>query len=148
MEELTTGQRMPLFKLVRYQQESNHEIVFSVGQGWDIEIKSWDKRTTEEPPIIKMPKEIFELWKECGYIAFSERGLGGGSFAYSVPTFVLKQEALDYESFMRKPGVIRSIIKLWQGLIEDVPSLVWGIVGGVGSAVITIIVLNWFGLKP
>jgi len=75
-------------------------------------------------------------------------GLGGGSLAYSVQTFVLKKEALDYEIFMHKPKLIRDIIQLWQGLIEDVPSLVWGIVGGVGSAVITIIVLKWLGFNP
>jgi hypothetical protein len=148
MEELTAGQRAPLFQLVRYQRESKQEIVFATGQGWDIEIRAWDKLTTEEKPIAIVPREILTLWGEHDYIAFSERGLGGGPLAYGVPTFVLKQEALDYESFMRKPGVIRGILKMWQGLVEDIPSLVWGIVGGVVGGTVTAIVLKWLGLKP
>ncbi len=144
MAELTTGQREPLFQLVRCQRELKQEIVFAVGQGWDLEIRLWDKRAIEEKPIARVPKEIIDLWRESGYIALSERGVGGGSFAYDTTTFLLKQEALDYESFMRKPRVIRGIVKLWRSLVKDVPSLVWGIVGGL----VTVIVLNWLGLKP
>ncbi len=148
MEELTTSQRETLFELVGYQRTSKQDIVFSAGEGWDIEIRPWDKRTTEEKPIVCIPKEVLDLWKESGYVAFSERGVGGGPLAYNISTFILKQEALDYESLMRKPGVVRAVVKVWRGLVEDVPSLVWGIVGGVASATVTVIVLNWLGLKP
>lgn len=147
-EELTDGQRELLFQLVRYQRDLKKEIVFAVGQGWDLEIRPWDERTTEEELIVRVPKEIVELWNRGSYIALSERGVGGGPFAYDLSTFVLKQEALDYETLMRQPKVLRSIVKLWRGLVEDVPSLVWGIVGGVVGAVVTAIVSSWLGLNP
>jgi hypothetical protein len=49
---------------------------------------------------------------------------------------------------MRKPAVIRSLIKLWKALVDDIPSLVWGIVGGVVSAIITVIAMKFLGLTP
>lgn len=147
IEKLTDGQRELLFQLVRYQRNSKKEIVFAVGQGWDLEIRPWDERTTEEDPIVRVPKEIVELWNRGNCIALLERGIGGGSFVCDVSTFVLKQESLDYETFMCKPKVLRSIVKLWRGLVEDVPSLVWGIVGGVVGAVVTAIVSSWLGLN-
>lgn len=148
MEDLTVGQHEPLFQLVRHQQECKQEIVFALGQGWEVEVQSWDKRTTNDEPIVRVPREIFELWREYNYVTTSERGVGGGSLGYEVSTFMLNKKALDYESFMRKPRIIRGMIKLWQGLVEDVPSLVWGIIGGVVSAVITVMASNWLGLNP
>lgn len=102
----------------------------------------WNKRTSEAA-FVQVPKEVFEVWVENKYIAVSERGIGSGPIASSIPTFVLRQEALDYESFMRKPRFIRNIIRLWEKLVEDVPSLIWGIIGGT----ITVIILKLLGLN-
>ena len=152
MEELTAGQREPLFELVRYQRDCRKESVFAACGGWDVEIQSWDKRAAEEEPIVRVPTEVLELWRETGYVAFSERGIGSSYLGASIPTFVLKQASLDYDTFMRNPEWIRWIIKLWLGVVGDMLVLVGGIVGGVVSgvigAVVTVIILNRFGLAP
>lgn len=140
MEKLTIGQREPLFQLVRYQKKSKTEMIFAVMNGW--EIVPWDERTSEAV-IVRVPQEAFEIWGESRYIAVSERGIGGGPIASSILTFVLRQEALDYESFMHKPRLIRNTIRLWEKMVEDVPSLIWGIVIGI----MTVIILKWLGLS-
>lgn len=140
MEELTSGQREPLFQLVRHQQKSKTEVIFAVSGGWDLEITPWSERTSK---ITHIPKETLEVWTESNYITASEREIGGGPLASSILTFALRQEALEYENFMRKPRLIRGIVRLWGKLAEDIPSLVWGVVGGT----MTVIILKLLGLS-
>ncbi len=72
---------------------------------------------------------------------------GGGPFSYTLETFILQQEALDYESFMKNPKLIRNLIGLWRRLVDDMPSLVWGFIGGSFSGIATALVLKWLGVK-
>jgi len=148
MIELTEGQRKPLFELVKFQKTQKRDFVFAIRAGWDYEVRTWEKHTDEGEPIMRVPMEFFELWSKNNYIEYSQRGVGGGPFASQISTFILRQEVIDYESFMRKPAVIRSLIKLWKALVDDIPSLVWGIVGGVVSAIITVIAMKFLGLTP
>lgn len=143
MKELTRGQREPLFQLVRYQLSSKNENVFAVTGGWDSEIRLWRAQDI----LARIPRETLEVWGGNDYVTISERMIGGGNSASGVTTFVLRQEAMDYESFMRKPQLIRVIIILWNKLFEDIPSLVWGVIGGSASSIITVFVLKWLGVK-
>jgi hypothetical protein len=145
MIELTPGQRQPLFELVSYQQKSGREQVFAVRSGWEAEIVAWDG-LSEQAPIVTVPRELAELWSQKDLVHLSTRSLGGGPFAYDVQSIVLREEALKYESWMRQPPIVRSLVTLWRSLVEDVPSLVWGIVGGVVGSIATTAVSRWMGL--
>jgi len=147
MVELTPGQREFLFQLVRYQQKSQLEIVFAMRGGWDAEVLAWDAFLEGgQQPLIIIHREVVDVWAQSGLIHVSKRALGGGPFAYDVATFVLRKEALDYDEWMRKPAIVRGLITTWRRLVEDVPSLVWGVFGGVIGSIATALISRWAGL--
>jgi hypothetical protein len=142
MRELTLGQREPLFQLVRYQEKYKKEIVFGVSGG---EIFAWEHRRQEDA-LPQVPNKVVGIWADNGYVHTSRRTVAGGPFTRDYDTFVLGQEALDYENWMGKPATIRSLITFWRKLVEDVPSLIWGVLGGVAGSILTTLVSGRLGL--
>lgn len=144
IKELTPGQRGPLFELVKYQEKSHREVVFHGSFGWEMNVSSWSKwrESDDEEIIVTVPRETLGIWAENNYVFISTRQVGAGPMGYDATAFVLQQDALNYEGFMRKPHVVRVLITLWDKLIDDIPSLVWGILGGTASALI----LYWLGV--
>jgi len=142
MQELTKAQREPLFELVRFQQDLKQEPVFHVSGGGEVRIFP-NRYCRPEQAIVEIPREIVEMWADAEYVSLSQRTMGGSVLSYTPTTFILRQEAIAYADWMSKPGAVRAVFSLWDKLVEDVPSLVWGLIGGVGSSV----VLHWLGIR-
>jgi hypothetical protein len=88
--KLTAAQGEALLKVVAYQRQAGQELVFVLETGGDENrIYPWNQfRET----VTTIPREYVTLWRESGYITTGERPKSG-----SVTTFILRQEALDYE---------------------------------------------------
>lgn len=135
MQELTSFQQISLFKLVEFQGSQNREIVFRTFFSTSCQVVD---NGILDKVIVEMPRETLELWSACGYIqlshALSENFNGSTS---ERATFILRKEALDYVTFMKKPKFSSIFINFWRKLIDDIPSLIWGTLGGALAVIIT-----------
>lgn len=135
LPKLTLPQGKSLLALVKFQEQQGKEIIFSVLGGWESEITPWDDI---EQIVAKPSSETITIWSERGYISLGERGVGMGS---SLPTLVLCQEALDYCDWVRKPSWLRWLI----GQKDAWSSESKGVIAGVVSAILTLLIAKWLG---
>jgi hypothetical protein len=83
--------------------------------------------TPNSSVVVTVPPLTILAWDAAKYVTVTEPPPPRSAPSL---TFILNQEAFDYRDFMRLPGPIRSVQKLWWKLTDDVPSLIWGVVGG------------------
>lgn len=144
LPKLTPSQREPLFALVRFQEQQGQEITFAIASGWEVEIAPWHDR---DKVIIKLPKETITVWYENGCISLSERSMGPGNLGYSITTFLLCQEALDYYDWMRKPRLLRGITEFFDKFLSHniIAGTIAGAIGGAISAILAYMILKALG---
>lgn len=164
--KLTDAQKEPLFALVRHQRQVGEDVVFAWWCGVDqvarigpfesdlqfepfspsdLHYVGPDDRPRRESVVViaKTPIEVIDLWHDKGHVnpGKMEISMCDGP---SVSTFILCQEALDYESRMRKPWLVRNLLDVMDAWATDLRALIVAVV----AAVLTTIVLNWLTPPP
>ncbi len=138
MFELTEYQQIPLFKLVEFQKKLNAEVIFSISGSCSCQIQEFESSFSDNPiTLFEIPKEILEIWDSNNFIHISNRSIGFSNYQYNKTTFILRKEAFNYSKFMKHHSIIRFFIQLWNKLIDDMPSLIWGAIGGALAVIIT-----------
>jgi hypothetical protein len=134
MKELTEYQNKELFELVNFQLSEGSAIEF-LWNGLNGTI--FDSVRSNKVIGLKIPKTLIMLWNDAGYITMNNEDVNPDvGFQHTISKFILNKEAFDYASFMKKPKFVRRWIKLWEKLIDDIPSLIWGFLGGTASSIV------------
>jgi hypothetical protein len=145
-KELTENQRKPLFVLVNYQKNVNREVRFLVDLYRPI-FHIIDAGVPRGIVIQEIPIEYLKIWVDNEFLTVSPGPFTTGEIS-DLMTFVLRKEAFDYESFMRKSKFQRLMIKLGEKLFDDISSLVWPIIVSIITTIIVYFILRGIGAKP
>lgn len=145
-ELLTPAQRDPLLKMVKFQRRQGQDIRFTIPLG--ALFIGYKEEFSVMPPY-----HARELWEKQGYVFVSQGQTSwpdpeeeGWFQSKPVLILTLTQKAFDYERWLHRPVWQRWLIKQKKAWSSEARALLVSIIGGVTSAVLTVLILHWLGL--
>lgn len=133
-------------KIVTHDKLKNgsHLYIFQDYRGAVIEQNKSKRKTI----ICTMKIEDLNLLDQFGYIMIHKNTSTFAGLTTYYFSFILNKKAYDFANFIRKPKPIRKLINFFEKLFDELPSLIWGIIGGVTSYIAIHYISTWLGNKP